>query len=1254
MVKSQGENHTSNVKGKILSKLIRIIAIDNISRNQIIHIMADGHTNFNGENGSGKTSTLRASLLFFGARPGDIAKAKGDTFEGFATFYFPKDSSYLVYEYERAGKILCVVCSATKGQVQYQFLSTGFEESYFLYQKDSKSIIAQPSQLRINIEHKGFELSRKMGPDVYASIIQSNMPYRKKSGSFELIRQLRPRYSFPTQGGSMNNVDRVLSNIFSSRASIAHIQSALTNILIQDNLIPSRVLKLNEQSGSINEWFTSREAWQSLEARRENIIALCDAATKHQTLHDQLSALHQHCKSLCIGQTEQITSIENEQSQNVLQDRATRAKLLELSDEISSKMIEYNSQITQLSRNISDLLNIKSDFELGTDSIQPISILQELHSNLPMLEVQEVDAKSLYSKISEGVQDIVSLYDAEQAKVAASISELKNTNQKMVSSEQEIFHSAQQKLRDIYKQKSAGALSLRDQRRESLSTQIKELEKKRTRYEAKLEDFSFSSSYRESISELEETIKLAEIEFNGAFEDNLVVSKSLADIVQERKRVSEVLISLKVNRQTFIDEQNNIKSRIEQGTLFDFLQENVSGFESNIGKIIKPEVLAMKGLSPSFDDTTGSLYGLSLNLDAIEETPLLKVSELHEKIISLDESIAKVDVTIKDTEAELGRLKDSFKKAEGDLARSKFELKDAKGYVDAEKVNLEQEKVKAKAELRTRHENDKLAFTNSGAELGELNTQDRALLAKYTEDISKLSTDETLEIERLKAQHEKTVASLNKSLELSLKEQDEAAQNIETSKGQAIEEKGFSPERIKSAKLAAETATSKVRSATNAGERVRRYDKFMAERWIEHQTLSVELETTKQTVADFELSSGQQKVKLKTELETITSNAKHLDSEMIRISHEKRTTLELIEEFISNNIEPDPSKSEQFKTVDINQSKIKYSKLKADFDSYKSRGTSEFNTLETTFCRTTGTAPRKFYEKMRTELLKNNRTSDLWWACAPVLSEYIENEHLSQSDLLRSNYILVAKEITDFSELINSTHKSLNTLGRKLTTTTKNVVDRFDAIGNIEVRISSKLKNLSYFSALESFSTAHDDWSIHNSTELPDDLLISKLTNLIQIIGTSSLNIDVDKSFMFEVVLEDSGSIKTARTDEEIETLSSTGLSYLIITAVYIGLINLLRTDASAHLLFCVDEIGKLSKNNTGKLISLFQEHNIYMFSALPDASAELLHHYPYAYHIEAVASHTRVYQLYGEESRITTKHKINELVNDINVGASL
>lgn len=1231
-----------------MSKLIRIVAIDNISRNQIIHIHADGHTNFNGENGSGKTSTLRASLLFFGARPGDIAKAKGDTFEGFATFYFPRESSYLVYEYERLGKTLSVVCSAQNGQVQYQFLNTAFDESFFLYEKENKTIIASTAKLRLNIEQQGFELSRKVGPDVYASIIQSNKPFRKKTGSFELIRQLRPHFSFPTNGGSMNNVDRVLSNIFSSRASVAHIQSALTSILIEDNLIPAKVLKLNEQTGTINEWFNSRDAWQSLEARRDNIIALTDAASKYERLHDQLSALHAHCKLLSESQTEVLKSLEQDISLNAEQDRTARDEMVSLLDKASKTRIDFRGQISQLSREIEELISIKADFEKGSDKILPISMLKEMHSNLETLEKQEQDAIKLYSNVSEGVQDIVAHYEAEQAKVSAAISDLNNANQKLISAEQVQLHDSLKNISDLFKQKSAGALSLRDQRRESLGSQIKALEKQRTRLEARLEDVSYSSDFRVSISEIEATIDVADKEFSAAFEENQNVSEALSDLVETRKTISERLITLRKKRQKLIDEQNDIRARIEQGTLFDFLQENVNGFESSIGKIIKPELLAMKGLSPSFDSAADSIYGLSLNLDAIEHTPTLSVNELHKIIIDLDESIARFDKSISDTEAELSKLKDNVSKAEGDLARSNFELKDAKNYLETEKRTLMDEKAKAEVDLKSRHEIDKTSFSKIGADLGKLNVKDRELVSSYNNEIAQLCTSEGVELKRIEQEHKQTVDNLNAALETNLKAQWQASENIEANKALDIANKGLSPERIGQAKKAAELASIKLREATNAGERVRRYEGFISTKWNEHQIKSVALETANQQLSDFELLSKTKQQKQQQILDSLASTAKRLDLELTKTSQDKRTTIELIEDFVANGIEPDASSAEQFRTIDITQSKIKYSKLKADFDSYKSRGTAEFNTLETTFCRTTGTAPRKFYEKMRTELLKHNRISQLWAASAPILAEYMENEHVSQSDLLRSNYILVAKEINDFSELINSTHKSLNSLGRKLTTTTKSVVDRFDAIGKIDVRISSKLRELSYFTALESFSTAHDNWAIHNSTDLPDDLLISKLTNLIQVIGTNRLQIDVDKSFKFEVILEHEGVLKTAKTDDEIETLSSTGLSYLIITAIYIGLINLLRTDPNAHLLFCVDEIGKLSKKNTGKLISLFEEHNIYMYSALPDAAADMIQHYPFAYNILSTGSNTRIYQLYCEESRITTHSKISDLVTKI------
>jgi hypothetical protein len=150
-------------------------------------------------------------------------------------------------------------------------------------------------------------------------------------------------------------------------------------------------------------------------------------------------------------------------------------------------------------------------------------------------------------------------------------------------------------------------------------------------------------------------------------------------------------------------------------------------------------------------------------------------------------------------------------------------------------------------------------------------------------------------------------------------------------------------------------------------------------------------------------------------------------------------------------------------------------------------------------------------------------------------------------------------------------------------------------------------------------------------------------------IGSKKLEISIEKSFLFEVRLDTNGTIKTARTDEEISTRSSTGLSYLIITSIYIGLINLLRTDPNTQLLFCVDEIGKLSKVNTGKLINLFSRYNIVMYSALPDASADLLKHYPNAYNIISTGSHSRMYKLYGEESRITTESKIEKLLTSNN-----
>lgn len=1202
-----------------------------------------------GENGSGKTSTLRASLLFFGSRPGDIAKAKGDTFEGFATFYFPRLSSYLVYEYERAGELLCVVCSAKNGQVQYQFMNTAFDESFFLYKNDNKEMIAPTAQLRINVEHKGFELSRKMGPDVYADIIQSNKPYRSKNGSYELIRQLRPRFSLPTKGGSIHNVDRVLANIFSSKASVAHIQSALTNILIQDKLIPSKTLKLDEQSGSINEWFSSRDAWLSLDARRENIIGLCDAASKYQAILLQLGSLHHRCQILLKTQTDKLDSLDSDITTTTNKESEARIKLNTLREKHSAELVEIVSQIETLARQSKNLEDIKSDFEVGSDKNQPISDLKVISAKLVTYQQQEVNLHQIYTEVSNGVQDIVSFYESQYAQIRTLISELEKNTQTLISESQTNQHNEINKSSELFKQKQQGLLTLRDQRRQTLGDRIIKFEQKSASLKSRLLDFSFSAEYRESISRYEEEIKTADKDFQDALSDNRRISKTLTTQKDERRRISELNVELKIKRQTFIEEQNSIRSRIENGTLFDYLQENSPDFEATIGKVINPELLSMKGLEPNFTEVSDNMFGLTLNLDAIAPPVLLNKNDLHNRIISLDESIADIDEKIEENISCLAKQNEQVRKTESAFARSEIELNEAQRYLTEQKQSAEQEKDKAKVQLKGRHEQDKIDSINCNTELGTLRNEDRQIKATYEADMVQLSKDEEIKANQISTGHNNNVTKLKQDLDESVKAQIETINNLEEKKAKDIKEKGLSPERIEEALKTYRLAQENVRRSTRAGERVSRYETFMNSEWLNHQSISIALENSKQEKKNFVITSEQNIEKHVATLNGLTNAIAQINTEFTRVSNEKRTTGELIEEL--SDIESNDSKTELFDVMDINQCKVRYSKLKADFDAHKSKGKNEFNILERAFCKTTGTPTRKFYEKMRNELLKNHQGDELWWSSAPNLAEYIEKDHVTQADFLRSNYILVAKQIADFSYLITSTHKSLNTLGRKLTTTTKSVVERFDAIGRIEIRVSSKLKNLSYFSALESFSKAHEHWTIQNSNQLPDDALISKLTNLIDMIGNNRLEINVDKSFAFEVELEDNGTLKRARTDEEIETLSSTGLSYLIITAIYIGLINLLRTDPDIHLLFCVDEVGKLSKNNTGKLISLFERYNISIYSALPDADAELLQYYPLAYQIIKTGNNSRQYKLYGDESRITTHSKITNLINNSTVG---
>jgi hypothetical protein len=154
------------------------------------------------------------------------------------------------------------------------------------------------------------------------------------------------------------------------------------------------------------------------------------------------------------------------------------------------------------------------------------------------------------------------------------------------------------------------------------------------------------------------------------------------------------------------------------------------------------------------------------------------------------------------------------------------------------------------------------------------------------------------------------------------------------------------------------------------------------------------------------------------------------------------------------------------------------------------------------------------------------------------------------------------------------------------------------------------------------------------------------LTNLVSLLNTHKPVIDIAKYFEFTVDYMDGETHKMATNDQEIAELSSNGLTYLIIVSIYIGLINLMRSDTNVKLAFCVDEFDKIDSENSMLLIKLFDEQGIRILSAQPSGKGEILQYYQHCYQIERKSDHKRIYKEYSADSINSTESKLTELLD--------
>lgn len=310
----------------------------------------------------------------------------------------------------------------------------------------------------------------------------------------------------------------------------------------------------------------------------------------------------------------------------------------------------------------------------------------------------------------------------------------------------------------------------------------------------------FYSPYQAEIDELQRQIqKLSERSavLGGEIKSNKAeIGKIQAEYEREETAAKASYAQKIKEKQSLINDTN---VRIEEldkllaktkGTLYEWLSNNVQGWEKNIGKVISEEhVLYQTGLKPEKVSEAGTLFGISLELTDLpmsvrkpDEIKSIK-SELESQVSQYEEELRNLYLEQEDAihylnskyAPKVKQLRESNSMNEAELSTIPSQIKANNVKIDDQKRKTEEEKEKKRSNLNGRRTELSHSISEKENEYKKVQNQKEARLkeANKSYTASKSDIDASLKYESEKIDSEiKNQKTLTESRIVKLRQQE--------------------------------------------------------------------------------------------------------------------------------------------------------------------------------------------------------------------------------------------------------------------------------------------------------------------------------------------------------------------------------------------------------------------------------------------------------------------------------------------------
>lgn len=1189
-------------------RLLRIILIDAYCASRIAELDISNHITINGENGAGKTTLLRLLPMFFGERPSRIIRGDAVT-ERFGRYYFPTTASYVVFEYQRRGQKALAVIHAN-GQsgdgVDYRFIGSGYKPELF---KENGQVV-QAKDIYRHVDKQGIYISKPLTLYHYQQIIQNT--------ASRDLRNLAAQFSFVGGTGRLTHLERVVTGIL-QRATTFH---DLKKMIVSSVLSNEESFALRTGKRDLINWVNEYEAHFAVMAKAPLMTDLEQADHYRRMAEAEFAKLHARFKLLHDYFEQQVINgevLEAAAKQDLSDTERDYKNRLQI---ISDQRAEAESR-TKTARQFLDRLDYRKreyDASAIADKVAKVDSLESL--------IAELDPLAKQLEMLEGeVQSLTKVFDdmATQTKDQA-----KDQKAELTQASSNVYEASSKRKEELargHQQNTATIRQRHETELETLMARVTELQGEKSGLEVEVRTAQSDPAVQETLDIERQKQSDAHDALEKLRENAEPLRRSHQNIIRDFEELETQINAGETAIEIAEGELEQLlkADSASEDSLIGFLRLHKPDWAASIGKLVDPETLLRTDLSPMLGHGN-DLYGVAIDLEKLKAGRFSSEEAIQQEMKLVRHRLDKRRTEVAEDSKALAKKKDTLDKSKAGLQKHEADLlvaKSAKKAADDKVItaqrNVQQSKQRAvaaaKEKLATSQNNLGKAANavtdTKNAHRNELTEADNL----YSAAIAQVKVDEMASLNQIAEQKKSIDTNLQQKLE-----------QIDKDRNECLKNNGVSTDVLDGIRGRIKTLGSRVSEARGFRAEVSQYREWLESSWSQ----KVDKEREWQSADAEEKCYKRETQKLMDERAEILK-LKNASIEAIgkRIDADHKLRIRARNQGQELSLWPqDPETLEaglgDTPDVDIDQLINERTNLQKSQKEYLESIRRGVDDIRRQMSSAAGTGPEKFHATALSHLGYPRPGKEYEWL--EVLRSWFNDEHISNRTSLLQQGKTMAQKISAFWNSLNDFKKNVSNFATQLHSSLEQGTI-FESISNVSTDIRAHVDTQDYWEAVGDLHKEYDAWHAQGSQSMPPASFVAAARHVAEVINEDSgLVADpVDLiSLKISANVNNKGS-KTANNEHELASMSSNGLSYIILCVVLIGFVNRIRGTEPVVVPFVVDELKDLSFPNAKTLLKLMTKNKITMISAFPDIDHDLAELFDKNYKIQSDRKIARV-----------------------------